>query len=51
MAELSECPVPRELMERPRGGFNFDLYNRDVKLGKAMAGLSGTKMPAAMKTG
>ncbi len=40
----------KDVTSRPRGGFAFDLYSRDAKLGKSMA-LGGAKMPAAMKTG
>jgi len=39
-----------ELNSRPRGGFAFDLFSRDIQLGKAL-GLQGVKMPGATKTG
>jgi 20S proteasome subunit beta 2 len=53
MAELtSSTPLnlKDELSSRPRGGFSFDLFDRDAKLGKTMA-CGGVKMPSAMKTG
>jgi len=39
-----------QLNTRPRGGFSFDLFARDAKLGGQMKG-AGQVMPAAMKTG
>lgn len=38
------------LAERPRGGFAFDLYNRDRHLGQTISA-NGGRMPTAMKTG
>lgn len=52
MSELSNT-VPMDaasLSSRPRGGFSFDLYKRDAKLGQAMAS-SGSHLPTATKTG
>lgn len=53
MSELtSQIPasVIADLHGRPRGGFSFDYYSRDAKLGQQMA-LGGARMPTAMKTG
>lgn len=52
MAELANPTLvtAAELSRRPRGGFSFDLFARDAKLGSEMKG-AGQVMPAAMKTG
>eukprot|EP00614_Pseudopedinella_elastica_P013121 CAMPEP_0172614178 /NCGR_PEP_ID=MMETSP1068-20121228/49246_1 /TAXON_ID=35684 /ORGANISM="Pseudopedinella elastica, Strain CCMP716" /LENGTH=293 /DNA_ID=CAMNT_0013418883 /DNA_START=72 /DNA_END=953 /DNA_ORIENTATION=- len=52
MSELAHPTVvtPREVGSRPRGGFSFDLFNRDAALGKQMAS-NGSHLPAATKTG
>jgi hypothetical protein len=52
MAEMANPSLvtAEQLNARPRGGFSFDLFARDAKLGSSMKG-AGQVMPAAMKTG